>query len=371
MGRIGVLGGGQLAWMMAQAAPRLGLELWVQAPSEADPAVALAAGRILAPPEDAVATAQLAQHCQVITFENEFVHLEALRNLEAQGVCFRPQLASLAPLLDKYTQRCFLRDLGLPVPEFRLLTATEQPQSYPVVLKACRGGYDGLGTRILHTPAALDQIRQEWAGRPAVVEAFVTYERELAILAARDVAGQIVHYPLVETQQEDQVCRRVLVPAAVPDEVTLQAEAMATTLLLALDYVGLLAIEFFLTPEGKLLVNEIAPRTHNSGHYTLDACVTSQFEQHLRATAGRPLGPPDLQVPAAVMVNLLGYETGERDYQATLKALADLPHSHVYWYGKNQARPGRKMGHVTVCLEQFDPTLAWAQARQIEALWVQ
>ena len=361
MKRVGVIGGGQLAGMMGGAAQGLGIELVVQTPSANDPAVAIAAETIFAPVDDAAATAKLATHCDVITFENEFVDLEALLPLAQQGVCFRPGLQALSPLLDKYHQRCYLQQLGLPQPKFvalsfPLLPCPSAPLPFPVVLKARRHGYDGQGTFIIQDYEALQHrleacSRQQVGSQPTfLLEEFVTFERELAVIAARSAAGEVVTYPIVETQQEEQVCRRVLVPADIKGAVAAEIEAIAHTLLDSLQVVGVFGIELFLTPDDKVLVNEIAPRTHNSGHFTLDACETSQFEQQLRAICNLPLGNPALRCAEAVMVNLLGYEYAHDDYQAKRQQLQEIPQSHVHWYGKTESYPGRKLGHVTVLL---------------------
>jgi 5-(carboxyamino)imidazole ribonucleotide synthase len=241
---------------------------------------------------------------------------------------------------------------------------------FPVVLKARRQGYDGKGTLVLPDLATVQAHIQSAPPDTWLLEAFVPFERELAVIAARAVAGDIVVYPVVETQQRDQVCRRVVALPEWDASITQQAVAIAHTVLTQLHYVGVLGIEFFLTTGGHLSVNELAPRTHNSGHYTLDACPTSQFAQQLRAVCGMPLGDPTLQAGGAVMVNLLGFETAESDYDAARQRLAEFPQAHMYWYGKRQSRPGRKLGHVTVTLEpgQTRPE-AEAIAQHIEQIW--
>jgi 5-(carboxyamino)imidazole ribonucleotide synthase len=387
--QVGVIGGGQLAWMMLEASQCLGLELVVQTPHAHDPAVNHRAqpdtpsgGKaILAAIADAKATAQLAQYCQVITFENEFVDLPALQTLEAQGVCFRPGLSVLAAVLDKLEQRQFLRSLGLSVPAFAAITPQDNPQAlgfgFPLVIKSRRHGYDGQGTFILHNEAELQQFWQRFTSDPAditqrfMVEAFVPFERELAIMAARSATGEIALYPVVETYQKQQVCRWAIAPVALLPHTQTQIETLATRLLTELDAVGIFGIELFLTPDGQVFVNEIAPRTHNSGHLTIDACATSQFEQHLRAVCGLPLGDPALQSAGAVMVNLLGFETAKSDYLEKRQQLANFPKAKVHWYGKTEAKPGRKLGHVTVLLENADRESAIAVAQQIESIWYQ
>lgn len=374
MKRVGVIGGGQLAWMMAKGARELGIELIIQTPDATDPAVSIASDLVLAPVADTTATADLAQRCDVITFENEFVDLPGLMQLAEQGVRFYPKLTSLAPLLDKWDQRSFLQQIGVPTPEFQAvagdLTAEQLTQfGLPAVLKARRLGYDGQGTIVLRQAEDLPPTGTARSDQHWLIEAFVPFECELAVMAARSLNGEIVIYPVVETQQVEQVCRRVFVTDTFPAAVTQQIETIAYKILKQLDYVGVIGIEFFLTQAGEVLVNELAPRTHNSGHYSLDACVTSQFEQQLRAVCGLPLGRPDLTCTGAVMVNLLGYETSSSDYAAQRQALSQLPQAHVYWYGKTSRR-GRKLGHVTVLLSPGQG-LPEAQriAQTVEQIW--
>jgi 5-(carboxyamino)imidazole ribonucleotide synthase len=372
--KLGIIGGGQLAWMMADAAGKLGVELIVQTPSQNDPAVSIAQDSIFAPVDDATATEILATKCDIITFENEFVNLAALSLLEKQGVCFRPQLAALAPLLDKYEQRCYLRDLGLPVPQFLALSAEKDIESqienlsFPVVLKARRHGYDGQGTFIIPDFATLSKTVNQNHSQ-FLVEEFVPFTKELAIIAARSVNGEIVIYPEVETFQEEQVCRWVIAPAIITKEQSLEITAIAHKLLNSLQYVGVFGIELFLTADGKILINEIAPRTHNSGHFSLDACETSQFEQHLRSVCGLPLTNAALHCSSAVMVNLLGYETSHCDYQKQRQQLAAIPQATVHWYGKTESRPGRKLGHITVLLEADNQKESKKIIHKIESIW--
>jgi 5-(carboxyamino)imidazole ribonucleotide synthase len=381
MKRIGVIGGGQLAWMMASAAKKLGVSLRVQTPQKTDPAAPLASEVILAAIADANGTAQLAEICDVITFENEFVDLEALSQLEQQGVCFRPKLSALAPLLDKYDQRCYLKDIGLPVPKFMAFDANQSATEltseigWPLVMKARRHGYDGQGTVILQDASEFESTWQNAIGRPSVlIEEFVPFDQELAIIAARSHSGEVSIYPIVQTQQENQVCRRVIVPAEISANLVTQCEQIAERLLNSLDAVGIFGIELFLTRDRQLLVNEIAPRTHNSGHFSQNGAKTCQFEQHLRAVAGLPLGSTALTGTGALMVNLLGYENSHDDYQAKRQQLAQIPGAQVHWYGKTESRPGRKLGHVNVVIdsssnnESISATLQKI-AQTIESIW--
>ncbi|NJL98970.1 MAG: 5-(carboxyamino)imidazole ribonucleotide synthase [Synechococcaceae cyanobacterium SM2_3_2] len=398
--RVGVIGGGQLAQMLAKAAAALDIELWIQTPYASDPAVSLAAHTLLAPIDDLEVTRQMAERVEVITFENEFVDLDRLQTLADQGILFAPQLGSLSPLLDKLDQRHLLQSLGIGTPQFWPIRGTSYDDwiqslpwmptvERPLVVKIRRGGYDGQGTFVVKSAQALNEsfqtIEQSLApdqdrDRVLLAEEWIPFERELAIMAARASSGEIRLFPVVETQQVQQVCRRVFAPARISSRVQAQVESIATTLLKGLAVVGILGIELFLTTDEKVRVNEIAPRTHNSAHLSLDACQTSQFEQHLRAITNRPLGDPSLTVPGAVMINLLGTDEGSTDrYAAQLEAIARIPNAHLHWYGKAESRLGRKLGHVTVLDPNGSPNQSLdelssrerllALARPIETLW--
>lgn len=369
--RVGVIGGGQLAWMMAREAKSLGIELFVQTPNPDDPAVALADGVVLASIDSVEGTAGLASLCDVITFENEFVNLPALEELAREGVTFDPSLESLAPLLDKYDQRSYLQSIDLPVPDFAVVNDLTELEdlTFPIVLKARRHGYDGQGTFILKTPEELRANWEKLAKLDLLREAYVPFDRELAVIAARGTTGEIVIYPVVETYQKNQVCHRVLVPAGVSPATEARVRAIARHLLESLQVVGLFGIELFLTADGEVLVNEIAPRTHNSGHYTLDASRTSQFALQLQAVTGLALGAPDLVSNGAVMVNLLGFEVSTFDYADKRALLAAIPNARVHWYGKTESRPGRKLGHVTVLTDTRDRDRLESLAEAIESIW--
>ncbi|MEN9217413.1 MAG: ATP-grasp domain-containing protein, partial [Gloeomargarita sp. DG_2_bins_126] len=265
---VGVLGGGQLAWMLAQAARDLDIPLWVQTPNPNDPAVALSTGHTIAPWDDPAGLEQLLHNCDVLTFENEWINLGLLKELLKKSgysrVMVRPSWQSLAPLLDKYDQRCYAQTLGLPVPEFWLLTPADPPPILPLVVKARRHGYDGGGTRIIHTPAELTALWREWNVASVLAEAYVPFSQELAVLAARHPNGTVATYPVSRTHQVNQICRWVYTPAPVPAAVAQTLQQHTHTLLSALAYEGLLATEWFYLPDGSVLLNEIAPRTHNS-----------------------------------------------------------------------------------------------------------
>ena len=366
--RVGVIGGGQLAWMMGAEAPKLGIELIVQADTPDEPAVSRAKQVVFAEVDDAEGTAQLAGLCDVITFENEFIDLPALQKL-TQAIIFRPSLNTLAPLLDKYDQRSFLQNIGLPVPKFSLgLSKPAASYDFPVVLKARRHGYDGQGTFIVRDKQTLSELSQRVPIAELLVEEFVPFKKELAVIAARSASGETVIYPVTETFQKSQVCHWTITPADINEDIAEQIKAIARTILERLEVVGVFGIELFLTNENRVLVNEIAPRTHNSGHYTLDACHISQFAMQLRAVTDLPLGSTDLKSAGAVMINLLGFEESNSEYLEKRDRISKIPQSFVHWYGKT-SHPGRKLGHVTVLLDTRRLTQPQSIINNIESIW--
>ena len=368
--RVGVIGGGQLAWMIAAEAPALDLELIVQAQSKNDPA-ASRAPMILGDIDDVTATAELAAMCDVITFENEFIDLEALRKLEQQSICFQPSLDTLSPLLDKYDQRQYLQSIGIPVPKFSLASSANEPIAdcgFPVVLKARRHGYDGQGTFIVKNLEGIARLAKTVPVEELLVEEYIPFEKELGIIAARNASGDIAVYPVTETYQQEQVCRWTITPANVTEEVAAQVKAIARQILDRLKVVGVFGIEFFLTKDNRVLVNEIAPRTHNSGHYTLDGCETSQFAMQLQAVTGMALGSTALKSTGAVMVNLLGLEESNSDYLEKRDCILEISNSFIHWYGKT-SYPGRKLGHATVVLDEQRLAQAKEEIDRIESIW--
>jgi 5-(carboxyamino)imidazole ribonucleotide synthase len=395
---IGIVGGGQLAWMLAEAARRRGVQLHVQTPGAQDPAVALATSVVLAEVRDVAATRELASRCSAISFENEWVDLEGLKALAAERVPFVPDLDALRPLVCKRSQRELLNRFNLPSPAwFPLDRVQESPElspegetetpnassaalvvdpapqlpqgfAYPLMAKAASGGYDGKGTAVLRSDADLEALLERVDPTNWIVEEFVAFDLELAVVAARDQMGDVVCLPVVQTHQHQQVCDWVLAPYEASHALQQAVRNMAASLLTALNYVGVLSIELFYGPRG-LMINELAPRTHNSGHYSIEACDLSQFDLQLLAVSAQQLREPALQVPGALMVNLLGFEQRSADdpdaaYEVRRQALADLPEAHLHWYGKAGASVGRKLGHVTLLLQQQDPAARRQEAMQ-------
>ena len=397
---IGIVGGGQLALMLAEAAAPLGIALHVQTPGASDPAVAAASSVVQAPLDDLDGTRQLSRRCAAISFENEWLDLEALAALAREGVTFVPELQCLQPFVSKRRQRELLQRLNLPSPRWCGLESVWQQQSepesdatgevaasqapsapeprlpeclaFPVMAKAATGGYDGKGTRVLRSQADLEALLAEVEPHDWIVEELVAFELELAQLACRDRHGRVQCYPLVQTHQHDHVCDWVLAPASVPHAVQASARNLAASLLSATGYVGMVSLELFYGPAG-LQVNEIAPRTHNAGHFTIEACHTSQFAQQLRIVAGLPMGPVELKLPGALMVNLLGFVSEASDYAREREALAALPGAWLHWYGKKGAGLGRKLGHLTLALTAQDPRQrtdeAMARLADVRQIW--
>jgi 5-(carboxyamino)imidazole ribonucleotide synthase len=355
-----MIGGGQLARMTHQAAIPLGQSLRVLAVSDSDPAALVARDVVLGTHTDLDALRAFAKGCEVITFDHEHVPGEHLRTLVAEGVKVFPGPEALVHAQDKLVMRRKLAEMGMPVPPF---TEVHSPgdvlrfgaeHGWPCVLKAVRGGYDGRGVWMLNTPNSAHTVVDELlaAGTPLMVEQCVPMRRELAALVARSPFGQGAAWPLVQTVQSDGICVEVLAPA--PDAPAEAAQEMALRIADELGVVGLLAVELFETADG-LVVNELAMRPHNSGHWTIEGARTSQFEQHLRAVLDYPLGATDLAAPAVVMVNVLGAQSPPKmgPDERLHHLFARFPDAHVHLYGKAE-RPGRKIGHVTLLGERMD-----------------
>lgn len=354
---VGMIGGGQLARMTHQAAIPLGQSLKVLATSADDSAALVASNVELGHHGDLGALKEFAQGCDVVTFDHEHVPGEHLRALIASGVTVYPGPDALQYAQDKLLMRQRLDDLGLSVPRFAAVTEVADvlrfgaDHGWPCVLKAVRGGYDGRGVWTLDSPDSARPVVAELlnTGTPLLVEQRVPLRRELSALVARSPFGQGAVWPLVETVQSDGICVSVLAPAPGADEeLVRQAQELALTIAGELGVVGVLAVELFDTDSG-LVINELAMRPHNSGHWTIEGARTSQFEQHLRAVLDYPLGSTVLTAPAVVMANVLAAPTrpamglDERVHHL----FARFPHAKIHLYGKAE-RPGRKVGHVTV-----------------------
>lgn len=362
-GTVGILGGGQLARMLAFEARRMGYRTATLDPDPAAPAAPVADIHITGDFDDPRAAEDLARESDVITLDTEHVPAAILERLETMKPV-RPGARVLRVVQDRLEQRRFLDSQEAPqvhfaaVPDGQSLAEASGRVGFPAVLKARRSGYDGKGQA---TVAHADELAGAWSAvgaAPAILESFIDHEREISVLLARDLDGNVRFHPIAENAHRRHILRMSLVPARIPAALAARAEELGARLASALGHVGMMAIELFVTREGNLLVNEIAPRTHNSGHYSLGACATSQFEQHLRAICGLPLGDTSLLRPAVVL-NLLGdlWNDGTPDWSTVLAH----PAARLHLYGKTRARPGRKMGHVLVLGDDVEQAGALAE----------
>jgi 5-(carboxyamino)imidazole ribonucleotide synthase len=352
--RLGIIGGGQLAKMTALAARELGCDVLVLERSDPSPAAPLANDALLGDWNDPATLRQLATQVDVVSIENEFLDVEALETMVQHGHALYPGTATLRRIQDKFIQKQTLADARLTTPRFAAvdqpadLTKVAKDFGWPMVLKTRRNGYDGKGNYTLHSAADIDAGWQALGGgrNTLYVEAFCPYVRELAVIITRGRDGAAAIYPVVETVQRNHICHLVHAPAPVSEAIARTAAQMARRAIEAIDGVGSFGVEMFLTAAGEVLINELAPRVHNSGHYTIEACECSQFENHVRAVLGWPLGSTAMVAPAAVMVNLLGAGGGPGTPHGLERALA-IPGAHVHIYGKALSGAGRKMGHIT------------------------
>ena len=350
--------------MTAEAAAPLGLRIAVLDPDLLCPASAVA--RVVAGQwQDGATLAEFARDCGAVTLENEFIDATKLAALENAGVRVVPSARTVALVQDKLIQKQTFAAAGLPLPDFVAFDPAKPDSAaifgFPALLKARRNGYDGRGNVTLRSAADIEAAMTHLGApsRELLIERFVPFTKELAVMVGRGQDGATVLYPVVETVQKDHICHTVVAPADVSEAVARRAAEIAQQAVEAIGGVGIFGVELFLLDDGMVLVNEIAPRPHNSGHYTIEACVTSQYENHIRAVLGWPLGAPDLRSPAA-MVNLLGERDGAAHPSGYAAALA-VPDAHVHIYGKAQVRRGRKMGHVTALAPPPADALARAQ----------
>jgi len=368
---LGVLGGGQLGAMFTMAACRLGYHVAVWDPDPEAPAHRIATHSFPAPFTDQRILACFAELTSVVTYEWENVPAELCRSLEQQKPV-RPSSAVLSVIQDRLEQKGFLASNGFPIPSFARLTVPDQLAiairqiGYPALCKTATSGYDGKGQWRISQESDIRIVERALSesARPGmrwILESLISFERELSILVVRGADGQSCTYPLAENQHEEGILRSTTVPAPGSLAVAEQAAALGRQVVDRLEGVGVFCLELFQLPNGELLINEIAPRPHNSGHYTLDACSVSQFEQQVRAICGMPLGEGRLLSPA-VMVNLIGNDATTFVAGAGSRTLLDIPGAVLHLYGKREIRPRRKMGHVTFLGDPLG--LALSRAKQ-------
>jgi 5-(carboxyamino)imidazole ribonucleotide synthase len=346
---VGVLGGGQLGRMFAMAARRLGYRVHTLAPEHDTPTGQIADVEIVSSYDDVDRIREFARGVDVVTFEFENVSSEGAR-AAAECAVVRPSPSALEIAQHRIREKTFVSEAGVPVAPYAAIRAEADLDAaarlvpFPAVLKTATFGYDGKGQVTVRQSADLRSAWESLRRSEVILEAFIDLDREISVIGARGVDGSLSHFGPIENAHANHILDVSVAPAAVPPSMAAEAVRITETLLEALDYVGILCIEFFVARDGRLLVNELAPRPHNSGHLTFDACRTSQFEQQLRAICGLPLGSPEMMQPAA-MANLLGdlWAAGEPDWPAAL----GFPDVKLHLYGKGAPRPGRKMGHLT------------------------
>lgn len=352
-GTIGIIGGGQLGRMMAIAARQLGYRIAVLDPTEDCPCGQIADIEITAGYDDLDAIKRLAEVSDVITYEFENIDYTALRWLEENAAL--PQKSSLLLLTqDRETEKAAIEKAGCEVAPYQIIHNDEElykgvaKLEYPSVLKTCRGGYDGKGQRVLRSDQDLEEAKQLLSHGTCILEKWVPFEKEISVIVTRSVSGETMTFPVAENVHKDNILYQSIVPARVSDEVIQKAEQLAIKLSNSFELVGTLAVEMFLTKNGDIYINELAPRPHNSGHYTIDLCETDQFEQHIRAVCDLPLGRTTL-LQSGMMVNLLG-----EDLSIVSDHLSLLKDAKLHLYGKKEPAAKRKMGHITFISETIE-----------------
>jgi phosphoribosylaminoimidazole carboxylase PurK protein len=351
-GKIGIVGGGQLGQMLTEAALPLGFEVIVLDPSPNSPAAQAGAKQIVENyDEDGIS--ELASQVDYLTTEfEEGIDPKVLKKLAEKGVNVNPAPETIATILDKLDQKNYLSNAGIAMGSYKPISNKEEAykllEEYDgkMIIKTRRGGYDGYGNRVVKSRDDIDQALKDFEAKPIYAEAFVDFKKELAVMVVRGLNGDIRSYPVVETIQKNNICHEVLAPAEIDSKTIEQASKLARTVAEQFSGAGAFGVEMFRTKDNQIWLNEIAPRVHNSGHFTIEGCETSQFEQHIRAVTGMPLGKTDMIVPAAVMVNILGERNGPVELTGVEEATSE-PHTFVHIYGKSPTKLGRKMGHIT------------------------
>lgn len=366
MTTIGIVGGGQLGRMLTFEAKKMGFTVMVLDPTPQSPAGQVADYQIIADYKDEKAIYELAQKSDIITFEIELANDKALQELIKKGKSVNPNPKTLSIIRDKFIQKKFLKKHKIPVAHFIEVTSEKdilqaaKKLGYPFLLKARTDAYDGRGNAKIFSEKDIKKGLVKLSGRSLYVEKNVQFVKELSVVVARSTTGEIKTYPVVETIHKNNICHIVIAPAQISKKEQRKARFIATRAMQALKGAGVFGIEMFLTQDGSVLINEIAPRVHNSGHFTIEGSATSQFEQHIRAISGMPLGSTDMVHSAAVMINILGERAGLAKVKGLEKALK-LKNTTVHIYGKKDTKPERKMGHITATGDDIMETLKRAK----------
>ena len=374
---LGILGGGQLAKMTAQEAYRLGMRVAVIEHGENSPAGVMTKLEFAGGWKDADELERFIAASDIITLENEFIDPDILDAIAERRHVF-PTPATIRLVQDKFTQKTTMAAAGIPVPTFAVMSTKEDliafgvQHGYPFVVKTRKFGYDGYGNATIRRETEIDMVwRRFMEGedpRPLMAESFVTFTKELAVMVARNRRGETAVYPCVQTIQQGHICVTVLAPAPIEEHLQKRAQEIAVQCVEAIDGVGVFGIEMFLTTDDQIIFNEIAPRPHNSGHYTIEGCFTSQFENCIRAVTNMPLGSAEMRVPAACMINLLGERTGSGIPDSVLEMLR-IDTVALHLYGKKDVRMGRKMGHLTATAATVDDAFSAANAALDRFVW--
>ena len=359
--KIGIIGGGQLGKMMILEAKKMGFYVSILDPTKECPADSIADEHLVADFDDKNAIRELANMSDLLTYEFEHIEVGVLKDLEAEGYKIYPTAHSLEIIQNKYDQKNVLKEEKIAVPDFKEVATIEDIEeaarefSYPLMLKSCTGGYDGKGNYLIDSKEEVKKAFDELGAgeKPLMAEKYIPFKKEISIIAARGLDGSMEVYPAGENDHQDNILYETKVPAEISQELKEKAEEFAKEVLEVFEGVGIFCVEMFVTEDNELLVNEIAPRPHNSGHYTIEGCVTSQFEQHVRAIADLPLGDPDLIRPS-VMRNILGTGKKGKAKVKGFESALEVRDCKVHIYNKTIARPGRKMGHLTVTADTLD-----------------
>lgn len=371
---LGILGGGQLAKMLSLAAYRMGLNVAIIDNEKSTPAGDMTQYEFPHGWNNRDDVDKFIEVSDFATLENEFIDPEIIHYIESK-ISVYPSSATISAIEDKFTQKTTFKKAGLPVPEFAAVANASEAAAfgrkygYPFMLKTRLLGYDGYGNFTVKNENEIAPAFEKFAGKPLMAEEFIPFKMELAVMVTRGFDGEEAVYPCVETIQQNNICNIVIAPAQIEEAILAQAQYVATRCVKAINGVGIFGIELFLTQNNRILINEIAPRPHNSGHYTIEGCITSQFENCIRAALKLPLGSTEMVRPAAVMINLLGGRSEGTGDPADVTGILKYPRAKLHLYNKKSCRKGRKMGHITVIGDDAEETLAYAREAANSIIW--
>lgn len=366
--RIGILGGGQLARMMIEETSKYGFEYVIYSEEANSPAGKICNKEIVGKFSDTEMLNAFCKECDIVTLENEFIDRKYIEYIEQTGKVCLPGSDIVGMIQDKFIQKQTLQRMGIPVPKFEEVNSVNdvikfaEVYNYPVILKSRTMGYDGKGNCKINNESEISEALDLLGKRGKLMcEQFIDFQRELAVQVVRSRNGEIKVYPVVESIQKNHICDTVKVSDEFDDLKRKEIQDIAVKIVNDISYTGVLAVELFEMNDGEIFVNELAPRVHNTGHYTVEGCYTSQFENHLRAIIGLPVGSTDMKYKCAVMMNLLGERNGKSELEGYSDLIKD-PMAAIHFYGKDETRTGRKMGHITVVGDDMEIILDKAKS---------